>query len=181
MVSKNYRNSSALTDLQKNSGVLSEELVLGNLRLSLWQQESPISVPLSSGEEDRSDFPARNERCAPAVRQRQSDQSQQGPLCECNQRRTGGPGSGRLRLLCDHTMPRIEHLSIMASFSQAASHSQTLSHGFTLFWPGSSARFMMFSPQERVLKWLENTCSDWWSLSGTHCVILWGKVHPSGS
>lgn len=61
-MSENYHNSNVLTDLQENSGVLSEGLVLGNLGLGLWQRGSPISVWLFSGEEDGGDFPARNER-----------------------------------------------------------------------------------------------------------------------
>lgn len=62
MISENDRNSNALADFQRNSGVLSGRLVLGNLGLGLWQQGSPISVWLLSGEEDCSDFPPRNER-----------------------------------------------------------------------------------------------------------------------
>lgn len=62
MILENYHNSNALSDFQRNSGVLSEELVLGNLGLGLWQQGSPISVWLLSGEEASSDFPPRNER-----------------------------------------------------------------------------------------------------------------------
>lgn len=61
MTWENYQISNALADLQKNSGVLSEGLVLGNLGLGLWQRGSPISVRLLSGEEDSSDFPPRNE------------------------------------------------------------------------------------------------------------------------
>ena len=56
------RSQNALADLQKNSGVLSEGLVLGNLGLGLWQRGSPISVRLLSREEESSDFPPRNER-----------------------------------------------------------------------------------------------------------------------
>lgn len=47
-------------------------LVLGNLGLGLWQQGSPISVWLLSGEEDGSDFPPRNEH----------EQGAAPPLCD---------------------------------------------------------------------------------------------------
>lgn len=62
---KNYHYSSALADLQKNSGVLSEGFALGNLGPGLWQPRSAISVRLLSGEEDSSDFPARIEALHP--------------------------------------------------------------------------------------------------------------------
>lgn len=48
VISVHYHNSNALADSQRNSGVLSERLVLGNLGLGLWQQGSPISVWLLS-------------------------------------------------------------------------------------------------------------------------------------
>lgn len=65
IISENYHYSSALADLQRNSGVLSEGFALGNRGLGLWQPRSAISVWLLSGEEDSSDFPARNEALHP--------------------------------------------------------------------------------------------------------------------
>lgn len=53
MISEVHHNSNALADFKKNSGVLSEGLVLGSIGLGLWQQGSPISVWPLSGEEDR--------------------------------------------------------------------------------------------------------------------------------